>query len=157
MAEAIIARRGSQYSTVEFKNAFSRSSPTQLSEEIYNLAATTVGNYALFGGGRSGGSSYSSKVDAYDTTLVRSTLTQLSVARDNLKATTVGNYALFGGGSGSSSYSSTVDAYRIIDKVTVYPGTKYKFVGMSSEATATGFAEINVTFPGYIKVKNTKI
>jgi len=75
---------------------------TPLSVARENLAATTIGNYALFGGGYS-----TSVVDAYDTSLTRTTPTPLSVARYNLAATTVGNYALFGGGS------NVVDAYYV--------------------------------------------
>lgn len=74
-----------------------------------SLAATTVGNYALFGGGC--GTSSSTKyatVDAYDESLTRSSPTVLSSARYDLAATTVGNYALFGGGQYGSS---VVDAY----------------------------------------------
>ena len=82
---------------------------TSLSESRYSLAATTVGNYALFGGGYD--SSASNVVDAYDTSLTRSTATALSKSRSGLAATTVGNYALFGGGYESSSRSSVVDVY----------------------------------------------
>ena len=46
---------------------------TPLSAARYNLAATSVGNYALFGGGYTG--SYSNVVDAYNTSLTRSTPT----------------------------------------------------------------------------------
>ena len=89
---------------------------TPLSVERSNLAATTVGNYALFGGGAT--RSYSNVVDAYDASLTRSTPTALSVERSNLAATTVGNYALFGGGDGvlvdgSTVYCDVVDAYTV--------------------------------------------
>ena len=75
------------------------------------LAATKVGNYALFGGGYN-----STVVDAYDTSLTRSTPTVLSYKRQQLAATNVGNYALFGGGNTSISTtafgpSNIVDAY----------------------------------------------
>ena len=85
---------------------------TPLSQARYNLAATTVGNYALFGGGYSS-SGYSSVVDAYDESLTRIIPSNLSRARINLSATTVGNYALFGGGMASigDTYSKVVDAY----------------------------------------------
>ncbi len=79
----------------------------------YCLAATTVGNYALFGGGYYDRIS-SSYVDAYSDTLVKSTETNLSDSRGDLAATTVGNYALFGGGRSASNtidYFSCVDAY----------------------------------------------
>lgn len=69
-------------------------------------AATTVANYALFGGGFA---LYNrSSVDAYNTSLTRSTLTSLSVARCELAATTLDDYALFGGGKNTSK---VVDAY----------------------------------------------
>jgi hypothetical protein len=85
---------------------------TLLRENCSIPAATTVGNYALFGGSRSSSSAY---ISAYDTSLTRTSSAQLSVSRWALAATTVGNYALFGGGNGSPNSSitllSTVDAY----------------------------------------------
>ena len=81
----------------------------ELSVKRHTLVATTVGNYALFGGGYY--PDYFSTVDAYDTSLTRTTPTALSVARDYLAATTVGNYALFGGGYNGTDRFSTVDAY----------------------------------------------
>jgi hypothetical protein len=44
-----------------FDTSLTRSTPTALSTGRRSLAATTVGNYALFGGG----SRYSDVVDAY--------------------------------------------------------------------------------------------
>ena len=84
---------------------------TPLSVARGNLAATTVGNYALFGGGGES-RNYTDTVDAYDASLTRSTPTALSVVRQDLAATTVGNYALFGGGSYDIfSSGNAVDAY----------------------------------------------
>ena len=83
---------------------------TALSEARSFLAATSVGNYALFGGG---GDSSSSTVDAYNTSLTRTSPTALSEARYYLAATSVGNYALFGGGDNGSGERSTVDAYMV--------------------------------------------
>ena len=114
------------YATVNFDLPanLERTTPTELSQVMGNLAATTIaptggsspqsgyalfgGGYAFFGGGL--GYGYSAVVDAYDQNLTRSTPTALSKAREGLAATTIGNYALFGGGSGSSS-SNVVDAY----------------------------------------------
>lgn len=84
---------------------------TPLSQAREELAATTVGDYALFGGGYD--LSLVSAVDAYTSALTRSTPTGLSLARSNLAATTVGDYALFGGGY-TGDYSSAVDAYTLV-------------------------------------------
>ena len=52
-------------STVDaYNTSLTRTSPTALSEARRNLAATSVGNYALFGGGDNG-SGDRSTVDAY--------------------------------------------------------------------------------------------
>ncbi len=77
-----------------------------LSVARYNLAAVSIGAYALFGGG----GPTSDVVDAFDLSLTLSQATPLSVARRQLSATNVGNYALFGGGLASSRVD-TVDAY----------------------------------------------
>lgn len=96
------------FATVDaYSASLVRSTPTSLSEEKYGLAATTVGDFGLFGGGNNKIHNASSIVDAYSATLVRSTPTALSYARNNLAATSVGGYALFGGGNGFD----TVDAY----------------------------------------------
>ena len=88
---------------------------TGLSQARNFLAATTVGNYGLFGGGAIGffGNIFST-VDAYNTSLVRSTPTALSQARFYSAATTVGNYGLFGGGTATGGVVSTVDAYNLV-------------------------------------------
>ena len=83
-----------------------------LSEARSRLAATTVGNYALFGGGYTQNDGHYDTVDAYNSDLTRSTPTSLSLARSYLSATTVGDYALFGGGMVEGyGYSDSVDAY----------------------------------------------
>lgn len=79
---------------------------TGLSVARNALAATTVGNYALFGGGI-----YFNTVDAYDKSLTRTTATSLSAARGSLAAVSIGDYALFGGGDSGSTRYSNVDAY----------------------------------------------
>ena len=73
---------------------------TSLSVARNQLAATHVGNYALFAGGYTG--SNSNAVDAYNLNLTRQTATMNNSTR-LLAATTVGDYALFGGGYYRSS------------------------------------------------------
>ena len=83
---------------------------TNLSAARYNLAATSIGDYALFAGGYTG-SAYSAIVDTYTSRLVKGTTTNLSVARNALSATSVGDYALFAGGYNGADTSAIVDAY----------------------------------------------
>jgi len=62
------------------------------------LAATTVGSYVLFGGGKYSGV-YENYVDAYNQNFTHTTLNPLSEKVRDLAATTIGDYALFGGGT----------------------------------------------------------
>ena len=86
------------------------------------MAATTVGDYGLFGGGYIGAYDASIAVDAYNASLVHSIATPLREGWFSWVATTVGDYALFGGGYrqewGSPKdreyYSSTVYAYTVL-------------------------------------------
>lgn len=166
MADALISRRGGGgYATVKIN--CSLASPkheiaTDLSRGRCRLAATTVGSYALFGGGESyssGSYNYHSTVDAYNSSLTRSTAPDLSEARCYLAATRVGEYALFGGGQGNS-HSSTVDAYDFNIDFMVYKNSKYKFQNMAEEVTVTeDMKTISIPTPatGYIKFQNTTI
>ena len=113
------------FSTVDaYNKSLTRSTPTALRFKGESLAATSIGDYALFGGGHiyahgEYGSYETSTVDAYNKSLTRSTLEDLSVARRNLDATSIGDYALFGGGYNLVETTdgridkplSTVDAY----------------------------------------------
>ena len=83
---------------------------TRLSVAMERLAATTVGNYALFGGGYGGNGKASAVVSAYNASLTRSAPTDMILGGADLAATAVGSYALFGGGY-NSKYQRTVDAY----------------------------------------------
>lgn len=83
----------------------------------------------------------------------------LTEGRASLAATNIGGYVLFGGGYASSNYSSIVDYYAVNNIFQVFPETKYKFSGMSSERTSSTIQEITARPPisGYIKVKSTNI
>lgn len=74
------------------------------------LAATTVGNYALFGGGKTA-SGKSDVVNAYSSSLTKTTVTPLTMVRGYLAATTLGDYAIFAGGYDNSDVSNRVDIY----------------------------------------------
>lgn len=102
---------------------------SNLSQARDSLAATTVGNYALF----AGGAQFYNTVDAYDQNLVRTTIDSLSVKRSfngdytggTFGAASVGGYAIFAGGniatSGSSNVTNVVDVYD--DKLVKSVGT----------------------------------
>lgn len=83
---------------------FSKVDISELSVARESLAGASVGNYALFAGGK-----YSAVVEAYDNALVRSTPTALSAARYELAGASIGNYALFAGGV--DHMTNMVDAY----------------------------------------------
>ena len=105
----MINKSGNTYTILYSKLlSLTRTIPTPLSEARAYLTATSVGNYALFGGG----DTTTATVDAYDASLTRTTATPLSEARIYLTATSVGNYALFGGGYGDTT-TATVDAYTV--------------------------------------------
>lgn len=70
---------------------------SKLSQDAAYMGATSVGDYALFGGG-----SYDSVVNAYSSTLTKTTADNLAAKVSRLGATTVGEYALFGGGKTKS-------------------------------------------------------
>ena len=76
---------------------------TALSTGVRFLTATTVGDYALFGGGTNDQTYGVGTVNAYNSSLVKSNPSSLNPIRYNLCATTVGDYAIFGGGRYDSS------------------------------------------------------
>lgn len=100
------------YSTIDaYNSSLTRSSPTQsLSVARTNLAAASVGNYALAMGGETKSLPLGcNTVDAYNTSLVRSTPTNaLSSERYSLSGLSFGNYALAIGGAFGNN---TVDVY----------------------------------------------
>ena len=64
-----------------------------------NVKGASVGNYALFAGGRADGLT---TVDAYNASLTRTTATALSSVENNSAAATVGNHAIFVGSTASA-------------------------------------------------------
>ena len=117
-------------------------------------------SYAFFGGGRNNSSGYSSVVDIYDESFLRYSAPNFIEVKRELSATNIGNYVLFGGGySLSNGYLSTVEHYTVDNIFQVFPETKYKFSGMSSEQTSSSIKTVTVKPPisGYIKVKTTNI
>ena len=98
-----------------YNTSLTRSTPTALSVARDSLAATQLGDYALFGLGEDAATGEAmSVVDAYDSSLVRSTPAALTGRGANPASATVGNYALFSGGSPDFiNGSSMVEAYTI--------------------------------------------
>jgi hypothetical protein len=88
-------------------------STAQLSAARSLLAATSVGNVAIFAGGLFAADSnnvVSNVVDLYNVVSGTWSTAQLSVARSYLAATSVGNVAIFAGGFGYS-WTDAVDLY----------------------------------------------
>ena len=114
------------YATVDAYNAsLTRTTPTGLSVARSGMGATSVGGYALFGGGvvetldLMGNNSIKNfaTVDVYTEYLTKSTGQSLPSARYYLAAAAIGDYALFAGGrfyNGSvTSEQNNVYAYKI--------------------------------------------
>lgn len=80
-----------------YNASLTRTTATPLSVARQGLTAITLGNHALFVGGRSGDTSFGT-VDVYDASLTRTTATELSEYRYDSAAAVVGSYALFAGG-----------------------------------------------------------
>ena len=78
---------------------------TNFNKRRDKLAATTIGDYALFGGGYFANDGAVDNVDVYNTLLTRSGVSTSLTARYCLAATAVGNYAIFGGGTTGQSLS----------------------------------------------------
>ena len=85
---------------------------TKLLRAISEGAGCTLGNYAIFAGGRDNSGSVST-VNAYNASLVRTVLTNLSIDRYGLAGANTDDYALFAGGYSysTSNYSAIVDTY----------------------------------------------
>ena len=75
-----------------------------LSQARASLAATSVGNLALFAGGEINGVNFSAVVDIYNITSNTWTTASLSQPRYYLAATSVGNLAFFAGGGYGVSF-----------------------------------------------------
>ncbi|MCP3918834.1 MAG: hypothetical protein GY711_25075 [bacterium] len=76
-----------------------------------NLAATSLGNRAYFGGGVFSGTNHD-VVDIYDGATRTWSTASLSGRRHDLAAASAGGKVLFGGGmTGTSVYSNRVDIY----------------------------------------------
>jgi hypothetical protein len=88
------------YDRVDIYNTLNGSwSTATLFQPRRSLAATSVGNLVLFGGGGQNSTGLSKVVDVFDVTNNTWTIATLSQARSYLAATSVDNrYALFGGG-----------------------------------------------------------
>lgn len=97
-----------------YNASLTRTTAASLSVARQGLTAITLGNHALFVGGRSGDTSFGT-VDVYDASLTRTTATELSIARCDSAAAVVGSYALFAGGRRNNGLftmsQSAVDAY----------------------------------------------
>ena len=109
-----------------------------LSTARHNIAGTTVGNYALLGGGGDQGTGTYSNVDVYNGSLTKTTATELQQNRQ-CNATKVGSYALFTGGVSLDFGSvNTVDAYN--ESLTRSSPTSQTTMGISAATNVGNYA-----------------
>ena len=73
----------------------------------YDLNAATVGNYAVFGPGRTGNTVWGGNYEAYSNSLTTSVISATGEAVvSGYGAATIGNYAIFAGGTSDAGSSS---------------------------------------------------
>ena len=83
---------------------------TPLMEGRTNIAAASVGEYAIFFGGTIAVASPCSTVEIYSKSLTLTSIDYISNAQRNAAASSIPNYAIFGGGY-TSNYTGLVVAY----------------------------------------------
>jgi hypothetical protein len=88
-----------------------------MSQARYNLAATSLGDLAFFGGGRMTGHQIFNLVDIFNSTSQTWSIVTLNQARHALAAASIGDVVAFGGGSNISTYSIVVDMYYVKSNV----------------------------------------
>lgn len=125
---------------------------------IRGAAATSLGSYLIITGGMAN-VNYSDISRYYDSNLVIHETGALFHLTKDGSAASAGEYAYFYGGHQNNSYWGEIDVYHLPNKVTVYPGTKYKLGSMQNETTSSTMQTITTEAPisGYIKIKNATI
>lgn len=152
---------GEQLSDVvdAYNSSLARSTPITLSVPRDYLSACGSGSStdkrAMFIGGRQNISldTASNVVDLFDPNLVRTDCPNLSTGRYKCAAYWYSNKCYVAGGTNGSDIGST-EVYTLTQSVDVYPGSVYKYSGMSSETEVTKITGITFLLPGYIKVKS---
>lgn len=93
--------------TDAYDNSLTRSTITALGTARYYIAGASIGEYAIFAGGKDDSTSYS-LVECYDAALTKHTLENLSAIRTNFQGASFAGYAVFGGGTTATPY---IDRY----------------------------------------------
>ena len=88
-----------------YNESLTKETVNPLSKRRSTLAAASVGEYILFGGG-----SDSAVVEAYDESLIRSEPSGLAIPGSNLAAAANEKYAIFAGGNGSGGTPTAYNA-----------------------------------------------
>lgn len=123
-----------------YTGELSRGTAPELSAYTANVAATTVGKYALLAMGGLNDQSAKSIIDVYTGNLTKNNSAELSLARTEMGATTVGDYALFAGGRGTNNGSkSNVDVFNC-DLLRSNPEGLYKDRFRITAATVGNYA-----------------
>lgn len=118
---------------------FTSSQLTNWSAGRSDNAATSIGSYALFGGGISTAmnasyqyvSTYYNNVETYNTSLTKGTASALAAGAAYLSASSNSTYALFSGGYNGSSYFTTATGYNssLSKKTANTTGRRYSAAG----------------------------
>lgn len=104
---------GAQNRVYGYDTTLTRNNEPSLSAVRQKLASAVAGDYALFAGGTTNGTTYSDVVDAYDSSFTHTVATSLrsGFGRYSMGAGTIGGRAFFIGGQISGGVTNQVDVY----------------------------------------------
>ncbi len=128
-------------------------SVARLSHRRGIIAAASFGSYAIFAGGRIGGTSDpTNAVDFYNTETDSWSTAELSLARFRLAVTTVRDVALFAGGTNTNIHYNNVDIYTPsrVSLLSFIIASSDRIVGKFFVAVTLSFKPTNTIPPGGI-------
>ena len=105
-------RTAARIYATSYNASLTKTDLTSLPDTVYALAAASIGDYVLFGGGTPG-SYQTNRVTTYNSALTQGSAPNLDISSSWLAATTIGGYALFAGGANGwpDSAVSNANAY----------------------------------------------
>ncbi len=114
-----------------YNKSLTKQHPADLRVKRMSMGSVYNGRYAIFAGGYTSMSTFSSNIDAYGPTLSRVSVAALYLSKGDVASSTAGDYFLFAGGRNASKTDNSVDMYNS-------DLTKMKTVRMNDSRAACG-------------------